>query len=398
VLGGLVEGIWPPATDPGPWLSRPMRTKVGLPSPEEAVGQAAHDFTGAACAAKQVVLSCPRRRDGAPAVPARWLARLDAYLDARGMAGLPAHPAAEWARALDQPADRAKPVSAPRPAPAVVLRPRKLSVTEIETWVRDPFAIYARHVLRLRALDPLDAEQDVLDYGTLVHDGLHRFLEANGTARGADAERLLREALQTELLRPELDLRETLRAWWAPRLDRIAAWVIAEEARRPRADRIASEVAGEWFLADLDFRLRGRADRIEQRADGALALLDYKTGWVPSDKDVEAGRSPQLPMEAAMAARGAFAAAVTGNVVELTYWRLIGGDTGGEARSLFRGDAARTADIVAAAEDGLRRLIAAYDDPAQPYLARPFPGAAPRFSDYVQLARVAEWSGGGDDE
>jgi len=397
VLGGLVEGVWPPATDPGPWLSRPMRAAIGLPSPEEAVGQAAHDFCGAACAAAEVVLSCPRRRDGAPAVPARWLARLDAYLDARGMA-LSTHHAAEWARALDQPTDGAQPVAAPRPMPRVDLRPRRFSVTEIETWVRDPFAIYARHVLRLRALDPLDAEQDVLDYGTLVHGGLDDFIKAHGVTRDPQSAMQLREAMQARLLRA--GLRDTLLAWWLPRIARIADWVIAEETRsdRLRPARIHSEAKGEWHLADRNFRLSGRADRIEQRADGSLALFDYKTGTPPKQPDVEAGRAPQLPLEAAMAAAGAFGPEIAGHVVELTYWHLTGGDNAGRVTSLFKANAGLTDNAVQAAIDGLRRLIVEYDDPAQPYLARPFPGAAPRFSDYVQLARVAEWSGSGEDE
>ena len=56
VLGGLAEGVWPPATDPGPWLAAPLRAAIGLPSPEVAVGQMAHDFVMAACGAPQVVL------------------------------------------------------------------------------------------------------------------------------------------------------------------------------------------------------------------------------------------------------------------------------------------------------------------------------------------------------
>ena len=126
VLGGLVEGVWPPATDPGPWLSRPMRAAVGLPSPEDIVGQSAHDFVACACAAPRVVLSCPRRRDGAPAVPARWLTRLEMLLAGQGRT-LPEHPASAWARALDQPADGPKPAQPPRPCPPVAWRPRRLS-------------------------------------------------------------------------------------------------------------------------------------------------------------------------------------------------------------------------------------------------------------------------------
>ena len=174
VLGGLVGGRLAAATEPGPWLSRPMRARVGLPSPEEGVGQAAHDFVAAACSAPACVLSCPRRRDGAPAVPARWLTRLEMFLPAgRGAAAAPGR---RLGAAAGPAGGRARAGAAARPCPPVALRPRRLSVTEIETWLRDPYAIYARHILRLGALDPLEQATDAADYGSLVHGGLHRFL------------------------------------------------------------------------------------------------------------------------------------------------------------------------------------------------------------------------------
>jgi ATP-dependent helicase/nuclease subunit B len=44
------------------------------------------------------------------------------------------------------------------------------------------------------------------------------------------------------------------------------------------------------------------------------------------------------------------------------------------------------------AGSNLKSLIADFDDASRPYLSQPAPGAAPRFSDYVRLARVAEWA------
>jgi ATP-dependent helicase/nuclease subunit B len=244
VLGGLAETVWPPMAEPGPWLSRPMRTRIGLPAPEEAVGQAAHDFVAACCSAPTVVLSCPVRRDNAPAVPARWLTRLDMFLAGRG-AVLPEHPATTWARALDLPCGPAVPARPPRPCPPVAKRPRRLSVTAIETWLRDPYSIYARHVLRLHALKPLEEATDASDYGSLVHDGLHRFLRRHGSGWPVDADRELRLAMAQAL--GEAELRQALRAWWSPRLDRIADWVARTEIER-RSVRapvaIATETAG----------------------------------------------------------------------------------------------------------------------------------------------------------
>ncbi len=393
VLGGLAEGVWPAAADPGPWMSRPMRAAAELPSPEEAVGLAAHDWLMAACSAPEVVLSCPLRRDGAPAVPARWLQRLDAMLLGAGCA-LPEHPAAQWARALDQP--NAPPPRRPPPAPrpALAHRPRTLRVTEIETWLRDPYAIYARRVLDLRALPVLEEAADASDYGLVVHEAVHQFLRETGTAFPPDAERRLVAATDAAL--DAQGLRPALAAWWRPRLRRIAAWVAtAERDRRAGAglSHIASERDGVWLApVTPDFTLRGRADRIERRFDGGIAILDYKTGTPPSETQVEAGLAPQLLLEAAMAADGAFGPEMAGRACELTYWHLTGGFVPGKVISLFGQDADGIADQVDTARAKLSALVAAFDDPAHPYLSQPHPGQAPRFSDYTQLARVAEWA------
>ena len=394
VLGSLAEGVWPPATDPGPWMSRPMRAAVGLESPEERVGQMAHDYAMLACAAPEVVLSCPRRRDGAPTVPARWLVRLEAYLDGQ-KAALPLHPGAAWARMLDQPAGEPRPAQPPQPRPPLDARPRRLSVTEIETWLRDPYAIYAKHVLRLRALSPLEESADAADYGSIVHAALADFLTHLPPTYPRQATALLQAAMNRAL--DAEGLRPALTAWWRPRLARIAEWVAEAERQRrlhgPMA-LVRAEVQGIWPVpgTGLPFTLSGRADRIERRADGTLAILDYKTGAVPSAGQVDQGLAPQLPLEAAMAAAGVFGPELEGRTAELTYWHLSGGFEPGKETKLFKHDPDETASEAAKAERALIALVAAFDDPSRAYLSQPHPGAAPRFSDYAQLARVAEWA------
>jgi len=278
----------------------------------------------------------------------------------------------------------------------VALRPRKLSVTEVQTWLEDPYAIYARHVLRLKALQPLEEETDAADYGSLVHKGMQIFLAETGVRWPANGAARLRAAMDRAL--QEAGLRPALAAWWAPRLRRIADWVAAEEVERRSQYRpldIRSEVTGAWELAGLDFVLRGRADRIELRGDGRLSIVDYKTGLPPTAKDVAAGFAPQLPLEAAMARAGAFDG-FRGETVELSYWRLTGGFEAGAATLLFKGDPVAIAEAVETADGKLRELIAAYDDPGRAYLSQPHAGRSPRFSDYAQLARVAEWELGDD--
>jgi ATP-dependent helicase/nuclease subunit B len=400
VLGGLVETVWPPAPEPGPWLSRPMRATVGLPSPEVEIGLAAHDFLAAVVSAPEVILSCPDRRDGAPAVPARWLTRLDALLNGLDVT-LPLHPAAAWARGLDLPSGGPKPVSPPRPCPPVEVRPSRLSVTEIETWLRDPYAIYAKHILRLPKLRDLDQETDAADYGTLVHDGLRIFLREHGIVWPADADEQMRRALRRALA--ESYAREALAAWWEPRLDRIATWVADAEQRRRGVAQLAAietEIAGrvEIQRPGRRFRLVARADRIERWTDGRLAILDYKTGIVPSQKAVAEGIAPQLPLEAAMAEAGGFGPELQAATADLTYWQLTGGYEPGKASPLFKGNDADLAAAIGRAIRGLEKLIDEYDRPDQPYLAHPHPSWTPRFSDYAQLERFAEWSAAAEED
>lgn len=392
ILGGLAETVWPPAPEPGPWLSRPMRKTIGLPSPEEAVGAAAHDFLAAAMSAPEVVLSCPDRRDGAPTVPARWLTRLETMLKGRNLS-LPAHPAVAWARGLDRPDGGAKPAGPPRPCPPVALRPSRLSVTEIETWLRDPYAIYAKHILKLRKLDDLDQETDAIDFGDIVHKGLEIFLRQHGTAWPEEADAQLRRAMAIALA--ESLRRPALTAWWEPRLDRIAAWVAVTERTR-RTGRTLTALAPELpGLCDITrpgrrFRLTAKADRIERDADGHLTILDYKTGQVPAKKNVVTALAPQLPLEAAMALAGGFGDAFRAETAALTYWQLSGGFEPGKIVTLTGDKDTDLATIVRRAIEGLEKLIDQYDQPDRPYLSEPHPSMRPRFSDHAQLARVAE--------
>lgn len=392
VLGGLAETVWPAATDPGPWMSRPMRRAMGLTSPEERIGLMAHDFAMLACAAPSVVLSCPLRRDGAPAVPARWLVRLRTFLHG-GNRTLALHPAAHWATQLDLPDGAPVPVLPPAPRPPVALRPRRLSVTEIGTWLRDPYAIFAKHILFLKALDPIEQNADAADYGTVVHDAVEMFIAALPERYPRNAGLLLQAEMDRALAaRP---LRPALAAWWRPRLHRIADFVAYTEGERRRLrmpDEVVTERKAEWAIPDRDFTLSGVADRIERFPDGQIAILDYKTGTVPTQKSVSRGFDSQLLLEAAMVENGAFGPSLVGETSELAYWRLTGGQPAGEITPLFKRNQELIAQEIAATVEKLERLIEDFDRETTAYLSEPHPDAKPRFSDYAQLARVAEWS------
>ncbi|MEE8516364.1 MAG: double-strand break repair protein AddB [Alphaproteobacteria bacterium] len=394
ILGGLNEATWPPDPDPDPWLSRPMRRDFGLPPLERRIGLAAHDFTQA-FSAPEVALTRATRVEGTPTVPSRWLLRLDNVMGVaaakevldRGKGWL------AWQQALDRPGAYDKPVR-PSPCPPVSVRPRRLSVTEVETWMRDPYAIYARHVLKLEPLDAIDADPGAADRGSFIHHALDSFQrEWRGDLDDAAYRRLIeigREAFAGALDRPGIW------AFWWPRFERTARWFITHERhRRANAQPLASECRGKLKIIGPagDFLLVAKADRIDRiTATDELAIIDYKTGAIPSKGDVENGFAPQLLLEAVMARWGGFDGVPAGDVTALGYWRLSGGDPAGEDKPI-RGDIATLTDDALA---GFERLVARFDDPKTPYLARPRPDKAPRFGAYDHLARVKEWSSGLD--
>jgi ATP-dependent helicase/nuclease subunit B len=397
VLGGLNEGVWPPRTESDPWLSRPMRQRFGLPPPERRVGMAAHDFAQA-LGAHSVVLTRATRVEGTPTVPSRWLLRLDTVLRAGGrdQALAAERGPLAWPALIDAAARI--PSHPPEPRPPVHARPRRLSVTEIETWRRDPYAIYARHVLRLRALEPLDADPGAADRGLFIHRALDKFLRAFPGALPADAvARLLefgREAFGAALERPGVH------AFWWPRFTRIAQWFAVHEAeRRGATGNLGTECRGRLALAGPGgpFELTAVADRIDRLATGGLAVIDYKTGSVPERADVALGYAPQLPLEAAIAEAGGFAGIAAAPVTELAFWEMSGRDPAGRAHDVG-GDATELRRHIDEAMVGLARLIARFDDPATPYRSVPRPDMKPRYSDYAHLARIKEWSAAGEGE
>ncbi len=398
ILGGLNEGTWPPDPGADPWMSRPMRADFGLPAPEQRIGLSAHDFAQAV-AAPRVALTRAERVEGTPTVPSRWLLRLEAVADAVGLGAVWAAsghgPWLGWAAAL-RAVETIEPAPPPAPRPPPEARPNRLSVTRIETWRRDPYAIYARFILGLEALDDLDRPLGAADYGTLVHAALERFRLDHPEHLPDDAENRLLAIGET--LFAGLLADPGTRAFWWPRFQRTAAWVTAEERRRSaELRRVHVERRGSLDLAGVarPSTLTGTADRIESRADGTLVVVDHKTGQPPSRREVAAGYAPQLPLEAAMIAAGGFPdVPADAPVAALEYWRLRGArDSAGEIRSVADDPAILAKEAMA----GLVALVNLYADPDTPYLARPVPDKAPRYSDYDHLARVAEWAAAGDE-
>ncbi len=397
ILGGLNDGIWPPDAGSDPWMSRPMRTDFKLPLPEKKVGLSAHDFQQAFCG-NEVVLTRSEKVDGTPMVPSRWLLRLETLLKKFGQSLNVAEQSdiLKWQQGLDQP-DAYRPISAPRPTPPVSARPRRLSVTRIEKWIKDPYSIFADAILGLKPLDEIGEDPGAAEKGTFIHKALEHFVrdfpkELPANAYDALLERG-REAFGDVLSYP------AVWAFWWPRFERIAEWFVTfETERRTTYQTALLEKKGTIQIPAPAgfFTLSGTADRIDRNALGDLSILDYKTGSPPSLKEVESGVAPQLALEAAMVERQGFEGLKGNSVVELAYVRLSGGAPAGEFREASK--KMTTEELAIAAYEGLQRLISQFDKEAMPYLTKPRPEFEDRFNDYEHLARVKEWSGGGSDD
>src|ERR1700730_2168643 len=403
ILGGLVETVWPPAPRVDPWLSRPMRHELGLDLPERRIGLSAHDFAQL-LGHEDVILTHSAKVGGAPAVASRFLHRLEAVAgEERWKAAKAAGDKyVHYAGAVDQPAE-VQPIEQPQPRPPRETRPTKLSVTAIEDWLRDPYTIYARHILKLDPLDPVDMPLSAADRGSAIHESLGEFTREYASTLPDDVVGMLRRIGEKHFA-PLMEKPEARALWW-PRFQRIARWFAEwEAARRRDITAIAAEIRGEIKIP-LDnariFTLSARADRIERHGDGGYAILDYKTGQPPTGKQVRMGLSPQLTLEAAILREGGFADIDAGaSVGELAYVRLSGNNPPGEHKTvelkIKQNEMPQLPDDAADyARAQLEALIRRFENPDEPYRSLVLSMWTARSGDYDNLARVKEWSAAG---
>lgn len=394
ILGGLNEGSWPRPQDAGPWLSRPMLSELGLPTPERRIGLSAHDFVQG-LGAPTVYLTRALKVDGVATVPSRWLQRLTALAAAAKSESLlsPDQPWVAWGRVRDKVAGF-KPVEAPRPCPPVEARPRRLSVTRIEKWIANPYEIFARNILKLEPLKPIGAELDAALRGQVAHRMLQDFTQRYSESLPDDIEAELNAAADLALSDFGDDARATV--FWGPQFRHFARWFASTEpARRVQLAKSHVEINGSLMIAVGDgFELTAIADRIDILNDGSAAIYDYKTGKPPSEKWVTDLLAPQLLLEAAILTKGGFQSLGAVQPSGLTYIYISGRLEGGDQQDVA--DTAKAKALAENALEGLARLIEHFNDPKTPYEVKRRPSrafeATYRYDPYEQLARVKEWA------
>lgn len=402
ILGGLNEGVWPALPEVDPWMSRTMRHQFGLPQPERQIGLSAHDFVQL-IGHSDVLITRSQRVKGAQTIPSRWVLTLEVLCQRFGLLQH-LYASSDWQRWLRRFHHTAYvgTVLPPAPTPPIHVRPLRLSVTDIERWMRNPYGLYAKKILDLHSLKPLEDMPSVAEFGNSIHAVLDSYIKA------CDAEQALEDSYDAhlhmllELGRKKLQeymLHPVTYTFWWTRFESIAAWFVKQERhKRAGGVRIASEQTGEIAI-EGGFTLSAKADRIEVHTNG-VTVIDYKTGTVPSQKDIALGFSPQMVLEGMIAMQGGFEACgrpLSEAALALQYWKMSGGSQPVKGTIIGQADPKKeqTVDhLIKQASKGLTALVAAFNNPLTPYLAVPNPDKAPTYDDYAHLARVKEWEGG----
>jgi len=389
VIGGLNEGTWPPTVHNGPFISRTMKRMMGLEPPERRIGLSAHDFQ-MALGIEHVILTRSLRLNNTPSIPSRWLQRLETVLKPKdkSLMRMRGHIYLNWARRLDEAASVPS-IIRPCPKPAINYRPRHFSVIEIEILRRDPYAIYARKILRLKPLDPLIRDPSTAECGVLYHNILASFTASNIQAKAPDAHLRLLRIARAEFNKLQLPL--NIEAIWWPRFLILIPKFLQWEMSLGNRQRFSESVASPVFINNTGIALSGRADRIDIISPQHAEIIDFKTGSTPSVKQAAKLIAPQLALEGALLSRSAFSDCGTRIPSDLLYIRLtVKGNV--ESQSILK-TAGKTASVLAEeAWMRLDELVSYYQCSENGYLSYALLPMVRYKGEYDHLSRVSEWS------
>jgi len=391
ILAGLNEGTWPETGDSDPWLNRQMRKDAGLHVPERKIGLSAHDYQQLVCQ-KNVWITRSIRSNEAETVPSRWINRLMNLLnglpDQHGPVALGnmRDRGAYWLKLAEQIdsircQEAISPAPRPAPCPPISSRPKSLAVTDIRTLIRDPYAIYAKHILGLRRLNPLNTTPDARMRGTIIHEVLEQYFGEWPKIPSEQRQKRFVETLETSL--DKSVPWPSTKIFWRNRLDHVIGWLIdGEVERRKDAEPIGFELAGRLEIPDLNFTIRAIADRVDQRADGSLVIYDYKTGVAPTAKQ-QLFFDKQLYLLTLLAEEYGFLKLEPNKVFQAAFIGL------GNPPKIIKMPIEQ--EDTATAYLKLKNLISRYQDPDQGYTARRALFKSDDFSDYDHLSRYGEW-------
>ncbi len=392
IMGGLNESKWPAQPDSGAWLNRPMRDVLGLQQPEREIGLAAHDFAQG-LGYDKVYLTWSKRVDGSPLVPSRWILRLMAVLKAAGIEKevVKDNHWLSLAKAIDEP-KTLSPIGKPKPSPPIITRPVRMSITEVEKLIRDPYSIYVKRILRLDPLPPIDRRPDAALRGLLFHIAINEWNQLLSKSTVKNSLDILVQAGR-KVFAPFLNESEIANFWW-PRFEKMSRFLIEKEAEfETDLIQIHAEINGkyEFNINGIDHTILGRADRIDLLKDGKTRVIDYKTGAPPTSHQVTIGLNPQLTLEAAVLKHGEFQGLTNSITSSLYYVKVGGGIAPVEMSSIKPTDGSTIDELAERHLEGLKTLLSNYQHESQSYLPRVAVLREENKLDYDHLSRFREW-------
>ncbi|MBR1948283.1 MAG: PD-(D/E)XK nuclease family protein [Alphaproteobacteria bacterium] len=385
ILGGFNEGVWPSSPKADPWMSRPMKKDFGFEAPEKQIGVLALDFANL-LGAKNIIITRAKVNCGTPTVKSRWLMRFETILQALNInkKSLIDEDVVYLAMELDKE-ERSYRIEAPCPKPPVEARPRKMSASAFEKLIRDPYGVYAEYILKLKPLEDLNKEEDMRDFGNVVHNVLEEFNKQYPSKLPDNAEEILIKMGNDAF--EKSNFKKEKKAFWLPKMKKMMQWIAKEEASyRKDVVKVHNEVWGKFYIEDLPngrFEIYARADRVDSLVGGKINIIDYKTGRARTKTEINKGFAPQLPIEALIAQEGGFDNIKKDDVNALMYWKL-GSDVIKVDENID--------DILLKTKEHITTVLNLFDFASTGYLSRPNPKAVPEYSDYEHLARVKEWS------
>jgi ATP-dependent helicase/nuclease subunit B len=309
VIASLNEGDWPVQPSGNPWLYAHLRHQLGLPDIDHITGVSSKILLSL-LGCPTVVLCRTTHQNGQPTQPSRWWERL------RIISALNALPTVK--------SDTTSPVRTvteitPFKIPPELI-PRRLSVSDIHLFIKDPQQFIFNRILKLEDLPLWEADPEPRQKGIIVHEVLEMAMKENLSLKD-----MIHHAMN-KLAALNLDAHEHM-FWESQIITNLQHFHALHQASSPQATYV--ELKGEWTLNTRfgEITLVGKLDRIDQNPDGSLHLIDYKTGAVPTKQSVYKGLSPQLPLLSMMMTHGAFKELSPQPPFMVSYWDLSDGSS-----------------------------------------------------------------------
>jgi ATP-dependent helicase/nuclease subunit B len=359
------------------WLTNQLRKTLNLSTKDDELNCKLYDFYLMLCN-KQVVITRSKKVNNTPTAPSRFLQKL-LVLEGKyktNKLNNKDHYLYFVREHFNLRLPRAKQSDILIPGESF---PSKVSATNIELLIRNPYGFFAKNILKLYPLNELNLESMNAEFGKLLHNVISIYNSQNEKNK-----QIFLNIAKAEL--KNLSDNEFITKLWWPKICSIAEpYIEFDTKRRSNIKQIYSEIYGEIYL-DFDNRrikLLAIADEIIINKDGSAQILDYKTGALPSRQDVLSGLSPQLIIEGLILQHDGFKDIAAIAPTKVTFVKLASSEPYVVETCIDTIDFTKH-------YNGLKELLGHYINEHASYLVIPSKDYAPKYDNYKHLGRKAQ--------